>query len=43
VPNKVPHGQPNKGEKNLGRNHAQVYNIIKTNKEESDNEIPGNI
>jgi hypothetical protein len=43
APNKVPHGQPNKGEKNLGRNHAQVYNIIKTNKEESDNEIPGNI
>lgn len=43
APNEVPHGQTNKGEKNVGRNHAQVYNIIKTNKEEPDKEIPGNI
>lgn len=41
--NKAPRGQPNKGEKNIGGNHARVYNIIKTNKEDLDNEITGNI
>jgi hypothetical protein len=40
---KVPRGQPKKEDKNLGGNHARLYTIIKSNKEEPDNEMSGNI
>jgi hypothetical protein len=41
--NKVPRGQQIKEQKNHGGNYARVYNIISTNKDEHDNEKPGNI
>jgi hypothetical protein len=41
--NKVPRGQEIKEQKNHGGDYARVYNIISTNKDEHDNEKPGNI